>query len=31
MKDVMAVMFAIRTAADGSELFPDIQLSSGFQ
>jgi biopolymer transport protein ExbD len=31
MKYVMAVMFAIRTAADGSELFPDIQLSSGFE
>jgi biopolymer transport protein ExbD len=31
MKDVMAVMFAVRTAADGSELFPDIQLSSGFE
>lgn len=31
MKIVMAVMFAIRTAADGSELFPDIQLSTGFE
>jgi len=31
MKDVMAVTFAVRTAADGSELFPEIRLSSGFE
>lgn len=31
MKIVMPVMFAIRAAGDGSELFPDIQLSTGFE
>lgn len=30
MKDVFGVLTAIRTTADGRELFPDVQLSSGF-
>ena len=31
MKDVVGLLVAVRTAADGTELFPDVVLSSGFE